>query len=422
MKKFISLLIAAILVFTCAATAFATEDESEVKTFTVTYSANSPDYTGKTPEAAKVETGKETTIADALVMTGYKFAGWNTKADGEGDALVPGSKYTPTADITLYGKWEKDEPVVKEDEPVVTEYTLTYVTGVETIKFDAIKLKEGDKVVLHTEAKEGYKLNGWYADKEFKTAAPEKMPAADLTVYASYTKLYRLSFDTQDLKKIDAVWLEEGAAIVLPSANVENYKFMGWFTDAKCQKAIEKNAKMPKADTVLYGCYAIKLSKLGTIFEDIDMEQDVKDAKLTPEEFNKYKKPLGYGVKYSVNGKTYTVNDIVNFTDELISQLKKYIEFGDIAAVDITINRGKKGDKNLAIYVYNDVEDKKADKPATPDKDTPKANTDNKKSNDEKTTDIPNTGAESIAPAVITFLTSMATVGGAVVLKKKKEN
>lgn len=414
MKKFISLLIAAILVFTCAATAFAIEGENEVETFTVTYNANSTDYTGKTPEAAKVETGKETTIADALVMTGYKFAGWNTKADGTGDALVPGSKYTPTADVTLYGKWEKDEPVV-------TEYTLTYVTGVETIKFDAIKLKEGDKVVLPTEAKEGYKLNGWYADKEFKTAVPEKMPAADLTVYASYTKLYKLSFNTQDLKKIDAMWLEEGAAIALPSADVENYKFMGWFTDAKYEKALEKDAKMPKADTVLYGCYAIKLSKLGTILK-VDMEQFVKDSKLSPETFNKLAKSLGFEVKCGVNGKTYTVNDVVNFKDELTAQLKKDIKFGDIAAVDITISLGKDDSENLAIYVYNDIEDKEADKPTTTTEDTTKDNTDSKTPSDEKTTDIPDTGAESIAPAVITFLTSMATVGGAVVLKKKKEN
>lgn len=307
-------------------------------------------------------------------------------------------------------------------------YTLSFDTaGIKTI--EAVKLAKDAAIALPDAKVTGYKFNGWFTDKEYKTKfVATKMPAEDITIYASYTKLYKLSFNTQDLKKIDAMWLEEGAAIVLPSADVENYKFMGWFTDAKYQKAIEKDAKMPKADTVLYGCYAIKLSKLGTILKDIDIEQFVKDSKLSPETFNKLAKSLGFEVKYSVNGKTYTVNDVVNFTDELTAQLKKDIKFGDIAAVDITISLGKDDGENLAIYVYNDIEDKEADKPTTtkdttsptePSSGIAETSTTNVIIIKEKKDENPETGSSVLG---VTAFAALAVAGIAFVAAKKKED
>jgi len=46
---------------------------------------------------------------DELTKAGFLFAGWNTRADGNGTHYEPGSSYTPTADITLYAQWVAED-------------------------------------------------------------------------------------------------------------------------------------------------------------------------------------------------------------------------------------------------------------------------------------------------------------------------
>ena len=44
-------------------------------------------------------------------LSGYRFAGWNTKADGSGTAYVEGETYVTedTVDsVTLYAQWSAD--------------------------------------------------------------------------------------------------------------------------------------------------------------------------------------------------------------------------------------------------------------------------------------------------------------------------
>lgn len=57
--------------------------------------------------------GKDDTItvksADGLSREGYRFTGWNTKADGSGDSYQPGDTIEGIEeDITLYAQWELD--------------------------------------------------------------------------------------------------------------------------------------------------------------------------------------------------------------------------------------------------------------------------------------------------------------------------
>jgi uncharacterized repeat protein (TIGR02543 family) len=43
-----------------------------------------------------------------LVKTGYRFAGWNTAADGNGITVAPGSTFPSSTSATLYAAWEPD--------------------------------------------------------------------------------------------------------------------------------------------------------------------------------------------------------------------------------------------------------------------------------------------------------------------------
>ncbi|MEY3278095.1 MAG: hypothetical protein RLZZ426_581 [Actinomycetota bacterium] len=79
----------------------------EPTAYTITYDGNGKSA-GSVPNNT-VGTGSLTIANNSgnLVRTGYVFAGWNTKADGTGLTVSPGSSYRPTLDLTLYAQWEE---------------------------------------------------------------------------------------------------------------------------------------------------------------------------------------------------------------------------------------------------------------------------------------------------------------------------
>ena len=77
--------------------------------FTVTYNANGGTSTPSSqfgssvtlPSAISYHTASTTDTSTTYAI----FAGWNTAPDGSGTTYSAGSSYTPTADTTLYAKW-----------------------------------------------------------------------------------------------------------------------------------------------------------------------------------------------------------------------------------------------------------------------------------------------------------------------------
>jgi uncharacterized repeat protein (TIGR02543 family) len=78
-------------------------------TYTVTFSANGG--SGTVPSQA-VNAGSSITLpgGNGLSKSGYTFEGWNTNSSGTGATYSAGSSYTPTDDITLYAKWNFENP------------------------------------------------------------------------------------------------------------------------------------------------------------------------------------------------------------------------------------------------------------------------------------------------------------------------
>ena len=61
-------------------------------------------------EAITVKYGVETTISDNIpTKDGYAFMSWNTKPDGTGKTILPGSTYNGKEGLTLYAQYEKIE-------------------------------------------------------------------------------------------------------------------------------------------------------------------------------------------------------------------------------------------------------------------------------------------------------------------------
>lgn len=73
---------------------------------TLTYDVNGADY-GTPPASVRDEPGARITLDDGagFSRTGYRFAGWNTRADGTGTDYPAGSGYTLDSDVTLYAQW-----------------------------------------------------------------------------------------------------------------------------------------------------------------------------------------------------------------------------------------------------------------------------------------------------------------------------
>ena len=75
---------------------------------TITYDGNG--QTSGTPPATHVITGASgtlTTNTGSLAKAGYKFAGWNTSANGSGTFYAPGATYSNTGNVILYAQYSK---------------------------------------------------------------------------------------------------------------------------------------------------------------------------------------------------------------------------------------------------------------------------------------------------------------------------
>jgi uncharacterized repeat protein (TIGR02543 family) len=74
----------------------------------ITYEGNG--QTTGTPPGAQIITGDSGTLATntgSLAKAGYKFAGWNTAANGSGTFYLPGATYPNTGNVILYAQYSK---------------------------------------------------------------------------------------------------------------------------------------------------------------------------------------------------------------------------------------------------------------------------------------------------------------------------
>ncbi len=64
-----------------------------------------------------------------LAPEGFRFAGWNTAADGSGDAYLPGAAVRPLTDMTLYARWTRGSYIVKLPENMNPVVGSLWITG-----------------------------------------------------------------------------------------------------------------------------------------------------------------------------------------------------------------------------------------------------------------------------------------------------
>lgn len=213
-----------------------------VKKPIVSFNANGH---GTAPARQTVElNGKATKPADPTAE-GYVFRGWYTTAacTTEFDFNTP-----ITADTTLYAKWDEI-------------YTVTFNVGGHGTAPTPQKVENGSKATKpENPTAKGWRFDGWYTDEKCTARYDfDKAVTANTTLYAKWTQLFTLTFETNGGTKIDSVEAPDGSLVYLGSykPTKSGYYFVGWYTDKNLTRASRVGYVRMDGNKTVYAKFAV---------------------------------------------------------------------------------------------------------------------------------------------------------------------
>ena len=200
---------------------------------------------GTAPAEQKVAlNGKATKPADPTA-TGYIFKGWYTSQlyTAEFDFNTP-----ITADTTLYAKWDEI-------------YTVTFNVGGHGTAPAAQKVENGGKATKpENPTAKGWRFDGWYTDERCTARYDfDKAVTANTTLYAKWTQLFTLTFETNGGTKIDSVEAPDGSLVYLGSykPTKSGYYFVGWYTDKNLTRESRVGYVRMDGNKTVYAKFAV---------------------------------------------------------------------------------------------------------------------------------------------------------------------
>ncbi len=226
-------------------------------TYTVTYHANGAD--GDVPTDTTPYASEETfTVKNAgnLSKTGYAFAGWNTSANGNGDAYAIGAVFTiANSNVNLYAQW------------AVNSYTITYNLNEGTNHNDNPTgfNVETPTITLQSPTKTGYTFAGWFNNVGLTGEAITQISqgsTANVTLYAKWTAVaYTITYNLNDGTNHNdnpAGFNVETPTITLQSPTKTGYTFAGWFNnEGLTGEAITQIAQGSTTNVTLYAKWTL---------------------------------------------------------------------------------------------------------------------------------------------------------------------
>lgn len=200
---------------------------------------------GTAPAEQKVAlNGKATKPADPTA-TGYIFKGWYTSQlyTAEFDFNTP-----IAADTTLYAKWNET-------------YTVTFNVGDHGTAPTAQTVENGGKATKpENPTAKGWRFDGWYTDERFTARYDfDKAVTANTTLYAKWTQLFTLTFETNGGTKIDSVEAPDGSLVYLGSykPTKSGYYFVGWYTDKNLTRESRVGYVRMDGNKTVYAKFAV---------------------------------------------------------------------------------------------------------------------------------------------------------------------
>lgn len=212
--------------------------------FTVKFDANGHGHATVPADQTVELNGKATKPADPTAE-GYVFRGWYTTAacTTEFDFNTP-----IAADTTLYAKWDEI-------------YTVTFNVGGHGTAPTPQKVENGSKATKpENPTAKGWRFDGWYTDEKCTARYDfDKAVTANTTLYAKWTQLFTLTFETNGGTKIDSVEAPDGSLVYLGSykPTKSGYYFVGWYTDKNLTRASRVGYVRMDGNKTVYAKFAV---------------------------------------------------------------------------------------------------------------------------------------------------------------------
>lgn len=141
---------------------------------------------GSFVQAVSAFAGETVQLTQKPTRSGYSFDGWYTSSNYTG---TPITSIVLTDNTTVYAKWNKESTGGGGGGGggATTKYTVSFKTT-DGIVLDTTQKAEGSTLALsaYTFAKEGYKFEGWYTDKELTDKVTSVKVDKDITLYAKW--------------------------------------------------------------------------------------------------------------------------------------------------------------------------------------------------------------------------------------------
>ena len=177
---------------------------------TITFDANGGSVT---PASAETNGDGKLTSLPTPIRTGYKFNGWYTAATG-GEKVTGNTVFN--ADSTIYAQWS------------VADFTITVANATNgTVTVDRNKAAYGTEVTIVVTPKSGYKMSTLTvkdATGKFYPLGTDNnskygftMPAADVTVTATFSKISTATADPTNPKTGDDFYLAMWSSVAMTS-------------------------------------------------------------------------------------------------------------------------------------------------------------------------------------------------------------
>ena len=226
--------------------------------YNIHYDKNNQSATGSMGDT-KATYDKPTKLTkNAYMLTGYVFAGWNTKQDGTGTKYTDEQEITNLANdngsiITLYAQWVAGSyhVIYNDNDDDNPDRPAKGLMPDQDMQYD-----QSVPLNANQYSREGYDFTGWNTNRDGNgTAFADKQEVKNLTtetngyvtLYAQWkTKKYNVKFiiDGKTLNEQQIEWGNPATSPEVPAR--DGYTFAGW----------DKGYKNIKNDTVITGKYA----------------------------------------------------------------------------------------------------------------------------------------------------------------------
>ena len=212
--------------------------------YTIGFDKNADDAEGSMSDLDADYDETVTLTANSFTRTGYTFAGWNTEADGSGDAYTDGEEVTNLTDeeegsVTLYAQWTANSYTIRFDKNADS--------AVGTMADQTAAYDENVTLTENAFTRTGYTFAGWsteadgsgddYTDGTTVTNLTDEEDGS-VTLYAQWVANdYTISFDKNaddaegSMSDLDADY-DETVTLTANSFTRTGYTFAGWNTEA----------------------------------------------------------------------------------------------------------------------------------------------------------------------------------------------